>query len=79
MIKKFYETVVAVECDGGCMSEFRPEMDNDESVLELEEVLLQAESMGWQRLIMSDGEALHFCPACMVRQQNLENVPDEIA
>lgn len=70
MIKKFYETVVAIECDGGCMSEYRPELNDDDSVVEVLEVWSQAEAMGWERTIMSDGESLHFCPACVVRLEN---------
>ena len=55
MIKKFYETVVAIECDGGCMSEYRPELEDDESTAELVEVWGQAESVGWRRMILRDG------------------------
>jgi hypothetical protein len=68
VIKKFYESVVAIECDACMLAEFRPELDDDDSVAELVEVWGQACSVGWRQIITSDGDQ-HFCPTCAATAQ----------
>lgn len=71
MVKKFFESVIAIECDGGCLAEFRPELDDDETIVELVEVWGQAESTGWRRLSTLEGD-LHFCPACVEKSNEFQ-------